>query len=415
MSKAFRGLALTVLFAIFIQGGASFAADQEVTVTGTAPIAGSKNQAQKEALKEAFRSAVEKGIGVWIKSSTEVKNNITVQDQILAKAEGYVKDHEVIREGEEKGQYFVTIRAKVSIDQIGADFERLLGRVKAQMDTPSISFVLTTWKKRGISRSALLTETRTDTSRSVSLEKIDENLYKKYPNQNIIDSFQQEFITKGFDTKATDKARAIALTESLAVTSINPLDRQAVRESAEKEGANYVARGEVKIIDVQPSSSSSRQDVTAEINVEIIDVGSGDTVGSYSNTVTAADTSELTSEAQAIKKAAILAARTMADQVLKKWQERALSGRSYTIEIRNIKSARSQRMPLITMISSLATIRSQTSPQPTVLSLDVLYQGTKDKLGKAIVDAIGDKPGFKEDEFDGPNDEGGKIIFQFLK
>jgi hypothetical protein len=394
--------------------GICFAGDQEVTVTGTAPIIGSKDQAQKQALKEAFRSAVEKGIGVWIKSETEVKNAMTVKDQILAKAEGYVKDHEILKEGESQGQYFVTIRAKVSVDQIGADFKQLLGRVKMQMDNPSITFVLTTWERRGTSRSTVLTETTTETSRSVSLAKIDENLWKKYPDSNIIDSFQNEFISKGFDLKAADKARKIAITESLAMTSVNPQDRDAVREAAEKDGANYVARGEVMIIDVQVSPSTGKQNVTAQLGVEIIDVGSGDIVASYTTTKTAASDSMQTAKAQAIMSIAALGARTLADQTLRKWQERALSGRFYTIEIRNIKSDRSQKTPLMRTISSLATIKSQTKQEMTLL-MDVQYQGSKNDLGQRIIDEIGNKPGFKEDEFDGPGDEGGKIIFKFLK
>jgi hypothetical protein len=414
MNKLLKGFIIGSYAISLIISGICFAGDQEVTVTGRAPITGSKDQAQKQALKEAFRSAVEKGIGVWIKSETEVKNAMTVKDQILAKAEGYVKDHEILKEGESQGQYFVTIRAKVSVDQIGADFKQLLGRVKMQMDNPSITFVLTTWERRGTSRSTVLTETTTETSRSVSLAKIDENLWKKYPDSNIIDSFQNEFISKGFDLKAADKARKIAITESLAMTSVNPQDRDAVREAAEKDGANYVARGEVMIIDVQVSPSTGKQNVTAQLGVEIIDVGSGDIVASYTTTKTAASDSMQTAKAQAIMSIAALGARTLADQTLRKWQERALSGRFYTIEIRNIKSDRSQKTPLMRTISSLATIKSQTKQEMTLL-MDVQYQGSKNDLGQRIIDEIGNKPGFKEDEFDGPGDEGGKIIFKFHK
>lgn len=415
MKNILRGISLILLLTSIAPVGIFAAADQDVTVTGTAPIVGSKQQAQKEALKQAFRSAVEKGIGVWIKSETEVKNAMTVKDQILAQAEGYVKDHEIIKEGESQGQYFVTIRAKVSVDQIGADFKKLLGRVKVQIDNPSITFVLTTWEKKGTAISTEFIQKSTSTMRSTSLFKIDENVWRKYPDQNIIDSFQKEFLNKGFDLKATDKARAIAVVQSLAQISVNPQDRDAVRQSAEKEGANYVGRGEVMIIDIKISESTGKTNVSVQLGVEIIEVGSGDIVASYTETKTAAAENELVAKAQAIMSVAALGARTMAEQTLSKWQERALSGRIYTIEIRNIKSARSQRSPLLRTISSLATIKSQTSPEQTTLLLDVQYQGSKNDLGQKIIDEIGNKPGFKEDEFDGPIDEGGKIVFRFLK
>ena len=45
----------------------------------------------------------------------------------------------------------------------------------------------------------------------------------------------------------------------------------------------------------------------------------------------------------------------------------------------------------------------------------VLRSANFGNMGQRIMDEIGNKPGFKEDKFDGPGDEGGKIIFKFLK
>jgi len=508
------------------------AQDQQVTVMGKAAIIGNnRDAAQKKALSDAFRNAVEKGLGVWVKSQSEVKNFSLVKDEILTRAEGYVTDHEIIKEGVQDGLYFVTIKATVGVDKIGADFQKLVGRVKTQMGNPSITFVLTTWEAKGQTGRYSNTESidasrkervranveggydekfaserknsvssdesyagnlkvgassresgdgaarvygrrtndsiRTramvsgnvdadaslrskadssysasasrrasgsdsyeikadmDASRAVdssskvaksgSYEKIDETLWKKYPDQTIIDAFQQEFKDKGFDLKAADQAREIALTESIARTSVDPRDRKAVREQAEKEGANYVARGEAQIIDSRRSDNTGNYEVTAKVGVEIIDVNSGDIVSSYSNTATASSKSEPNARVQAVKKVAVLGARTLADQTIQTWQERALSGRQYAVEIQNVTSMRRQKKPIMDAIESEAQITSQTSPTDSVLLIHVMYKGTKKELGDRILSQLESKPGFSEKEFDGPEDKGGKIVFKFLK
>ena len=65
------------------------------------------------------------------------------------------------------------------------------------------------------------------------------------------------------------------------------------------------------------------------------------------------------------------------------------------------------------MRAIVTTIRSQTKLEKGVYLFDVLYKGDKDELGEAILEQVGSKPGFGENEFEGPDDDGGKIIFTF--
>jgi hypothetical protein len=232
---------------------------------------------------------------------------------------------------------------------------------------------------------------------------------------SIIDGFQQEFKEKGFDLKAADRAREIAVAPSAAQTGINISDRSAVRDLAEKEGANFVARGEVMLLGQEKSAATGQPEITAKIGTEIIDVNSGDVVASYSNTVTASNSNIDKAKSQVIKKAAVVAARTLASQTLQTWQERAESGRQYTVEVRNMTKARSQKIPFEKALKSIAKISSQTSPKTGVQTYQVLYKGNKSDLGMAIIEAVGDAKGFSESEFDGPSDENGKIIFTFTK
>ncbi|MDY6330309.1 MAG: hypothetical protein SPL52_02280 [Fibrobacter sp.] len=258
-------------------------------------------------------------------------------------------------------------------------------------------------------------ESTSSVDASLTTGKIDETMYAKFADMSIIDGFQQEFKEKGFDLKAADRAREIAIAPSAAQTGINISDRSAVRDLAEKEGANFVARGEVMLLGQEKSAATGQPEITAKIGTEIIDVNSGDVVASYSNTVTASNSNIDKAKSQVIKKAAVVAARTLASQTLQTWQERAESGRQYTVEIRNMTKARSQKIPFEKALKSIAKISSQTSPKTGVQTYQVLYKGNKSDLGMAIIEAIGDAKGFSESEFDGPNDENGKIVFTFTK
>jgi hypothetical protein len=501
---------------------------KELTVSGTADIVGgNEDQAKKLAVRDALRTAVEMGVGVIIQSSTDVKDFEVIKDEIKSNAEGYVKEYDIIKEGARSGKYSVSIRAKVLTEKINEAFKKRLGKVAQALGNPSITFVLTTWKKIGekggfesktdqvdisakrrdqstidgsidqkasaegkysasaraavrgksaddskeasgeieasrsyqgqgkadyqgsydgkgrviyegsasgsgeasaskatsynvkgaVDSSAAVDASVKVTKSSSSVIRLSETEWKKYSDMTIIDSFNQEFKEKGFDLMATDEARRIAQAGSLASTSIDIFDRDQVRKKAEKEGANFVARGEVQIIDFQISESTGKPVVRSKVGVEIVDVNSGDIVGVYSNTSNATSSSREEAEAQAIKKIAVLAARTLAGQTVDTWEKRSALGQFYTIEVRNITNTRNQQRPLIKAIESVAPVRQQTNPSNKVLLVQVSFKGTKNKLGDAILDKLeGDRiPGFSSQEFDGPTIEDGKIVFTFTK
>ena len=91
-------------------------AGQTVNAVGRAEIVGSnRDGARTNALSNAFREAVEKGLGVWVQSQTEVKDSALVRDQILTRAQGYVTNHEIIKEKVEDNLLVVTIKAEVAV------------------------------------------------------------------------------------------------------------------------------------------------------------------------------------------------------------------------------------------------------------------------------------------------------------
>ena len=287
-----------------------------------------------------------------------------------------------------------------------------------------------------------------DYHRDLEVTTIDEELWKKIPDLSVIDAFQQEFMEKGFELRASDRAREVAMSESIISTSINPLDRKAVRDQAEKEGVNFVARGEAMVLDIRQTSlsigvkdsigtsskrpifSRKKSDVGAEnievnyseefiatvkVGVEIIDVNSGGIVASYSNTETAINSNPSLAKSQGIKKCAVLAARTLAAQTLTTWQNRAVSGNRYSIEFQGVTSVRSQQRPIVQSIEEVgAEMQNITTPEQGNLLIQCIYKGSKTDLGYGLLDNLGVRLGFEEGKFDGPFFEGGLIIFKFM-
>ena len=322
---------------------------------------------------------------------------------------------------------FVMVSAGFAYDLTGSGYDAV------QKSRPSIAFVLTTWEKKGIvttsvdqksestSASEEVADEESDVSadnKTVQLEttvgSFTEDVWKKVPDNQIVDKFQQQFVKLQFNVKATDMARKIAIAPSLAKTAVNPSDRAAVRKFAEKENVNFIARGEVAVLRYARVNGGKIK-ASLQIGVEVIDVNSGEVVAAFSNAVHTVATSVEVARNGGINKAAVVAAGKLSEQVMDAWINAADNGSQFTVELRKMKSARSQKIPFEKALKSVVSINSQTQPKKDVVTYAVTFKGSKSDLGMAILEAVGDKPGFDEKSFEGPQDIDGKIVFEFLK
>ena len=86
-------------------------ASQIEIVTGTAGL--SSSSPKKEALHAAFRTAIEKAVGVQVTSETEVENTVILRDKIYAYAEGFVEKWEVLNERTDNELFVLEVKAWV--------------------------------------------------------------------------------------------------------------------------------------------------------------------------------------------------------------------------------------------------------------------------------------------------------------
>ncbi len=114
-----------------------------VEAEGLAAVTDDKIAVKRAALSDAYKNAVEKVVGIFISARTMVDKAITIQQNILGKTDGYVKKHDVIREGlEADGLYHTHIRALVSYQQIQNDLRDLNLIQTSQVGNPRVAVLL---------------------------------------------------------------------------------------------------------------------------------------------------------------------------------------------------------------------------------------------------------------------------------
>lgn len=85
-------------------------------------------KAKRDALAEAFKSTLQKAVGVYIKAKSKVENFELTYNKILSESEGYVKNYKILKEKTEDGVYSVEIEAEVSGQKLDDAFSQRLSK-----------------------------------------------------------------------------------------------------------------------------------------------------------------------------------------------------------------------------------------------------------------------------------------------
>jgi len=133
-------LALLAFGMLFCFSGGAWAA---VQAKGMASLQGvSEADARTTALNDAMRKAVEQAIGAMLTSETLVENYVVIQDKILTKVQGYVKNYKILSEGRTGTDYEVVIQAEVEEAAL-ADDVTALAHVLPRMNYPTLVVTVT--------------------------------------------------------------------------------------------------------------------------------------------------------------------------------------------------------------------------------------------------------------------------------
>jgi len=98
----------------------SFAQETKI-IFADGRAAGTDLKAKDAAVHDALRNAVEQGVGVVLASTSAVKDFKLLNDLIITQTTGYVQSYELVEEGKEAGEYWVKIKAVVSVGKLNND------------------------------------------------------------------------------------------------------------------------------------------------------------------------------------------------------------------------------------------------------------------------------------------------------
>ena len=110
---------LALLFVL--SAGPDDALTTTIEAVGVATVGDDAAQAEREALLDAQRNAVEQAAGVLLRSETVVEQFELIGDTIRTKATGYLARYDVLRQQTVDGAFRVTIRATVKLGPVASD------------------------------------------------------------------------------------------------------------------------------------------------------------------------------------------------------------------------------------------------------------------------------------------------------
>lgn len=359
-----------------------------VTVTGQGFIEHSNiSRTEQYAIKNAFQLAIEIGLGTFVKSETEVVNFSLVRDKIISKSEGYILDYDKIRQWEDDSILYIKIKAVVSLKQLNDDFKTMLKTTMRQIDSPVIAFVLTAWEVPAAAGPK-----------------------KHLEGQILIDAFQEQFINKGFDIKAADKAREFASTGTGELAHVASGGRKAIAKYARDANANFVARGEITVTYGGIDSATGTYKWSGTISSEIIDASTSEIVASYSKTIIKKFPDKVQGLSALIHSGTDNAAKMLAKQTLETWQQYAGSGRVYRVVVSGYKNFK-QKRAVKKALDRFAEIRGQSeNKENKTLVFDIIFKGSTMELEDLTVEAM-EESGFEIEDL---IIEGNHISLKFL-
>jgi hypothetical protein len=84
------------------------------------------SKAKSEALNTAFKECVQKAVGVFISTNSQVKDGELIYSKIVADSKGYIETYKITKEEQQASSYQVWIEAFVSKDKIESAFSSRL-------------------------------------------------------------------------------------------------------------------------------------------------------------------------------------------------------------------------------------------------------------------------------------------------
>ncbi|MFP4520894.1 MAG: hypothetical protein ACLFQK_01985 [Fibrobacterota bacterium] len=306
---------------------------------------------KSDALLEAKREAVEKGIGTVLISQTEIKNFELNKDVILTETKGSVLDYEILHEEKQTdGTFYVKINADVSLASIKKDLAALKILLES-MDKPRMMVVIS--------------------------EENGDNA------QNMIVDYLS---SKSFDLVDAGVVAALMQNDDELIKKATEGDAAAASKIGAQNGAEYILVGKVNgSLGSNPYLQNSQmKSGQASITAKVINCSNARIIASKSTDGAAVHISDQVAIARASKKASEkLMDEQLFEQIVSSWQDMLNNGMSLSLTVVNVSDFRTQKavQDVIKEFPDIVSMNKRGFGGGKLL-LNILFKGTPDSFAE---------------------------------
>jgi len=327
-------------------------AQREVIASGYSTIS------ESDAVRAAQRAAVEQGIGVFIRTESQMSNFELVRDDVLSTSQGYVTSLDIVESKAEGGEFRVKIRATVSLEQIKNDLMAMEILLDA-MARPKLLI--------------LIDESGLDVSMG--------------DNRLAEAALNRVFLDKGFDLVDANQLEALSTQEQERQRLLG--DENAARSIALTSGAQYLIMGKATAENAgEAFPGSGIQSIQVNISARVIQAQTGRMLGSVIERGVSAHISALSGATKAFEQAALAAADNyLVNAITDAFQDALNNGLAIKLKIQKVDQFRTYKSveKALLAMSSLPKLKSEGwNRVGKLLQFEVQFKGTSDDLATVL-------------------------------
>jgi len=272
--------------------------------------------ARDNAINEALRRSIEQTLGMLIESETLVKNFQVIDDNIMSKTKGYVKNYEVIRERKrDEYTYEVTVRATVKTADIESDLEAIATLLRRK-NTPRMMVII---DEQNIG----------EVPGTYSYFNTDMNTAEN--------TIMNDFMSKGFTfVDKTTVERNLDRQKAAAILQGNVAEAASFARAV---GAEVIITGKaVAKATVVEAFGAKQRSQQATVSLKAIRSDTGHILGSSVANGAYPHIDDVVGGTKAIEKASHIVAKDLMKKILDQWQKDVSSGSIIVLNVRNVQT-----------------------------------------------------------------------------
>jgi len=309
---------------------------------------------ESEALMNAKRDAIEKGIGQVLLSQTEIENFMVKRDQIVTKTMGAVKSYDIISQSKTSDNLIeMKIKAVISKTAMREDLAAFHILIES-MDKPRVMVIVN-----------------------------ENNVGTMEPTNRAAETAILQFLKTPYDFDLIDPNVTATIKSSqqkMANLSGNAAEAAAI---GSQYGAEVIIVGDAVSREAKHLSQNlgGMISVQADVTLKAINCATARIIGSSSGHGAKVHIAPNTAGNNAIAQGAKKAMKELLDAIISEWQNQLNNGIPITVAIKGVKTFRQKKAVVQTLggLGNVSAVRERNwNGQSGLLQLDVQYKGNVD-------------------------------------